>query len=328
MNKLLITILISLTSLQYIVSQEFPVSNLYLFHASLINPSAVGTDRCRSFSLTTRQNFIGISDAPSTQSFNAHFFRRDRYGLGINVIRDANGLNQNIMLRFSYAFHILLRKSQRYDAGNTYLSIGLSAIASEYFLQEDRFTPVDGDPSVGNSLVFDLAPDADAGLMLYNKKFFAGLSAQQLIPYHIKFYGSSERTRPWYAYAHAGYRFDLSPVSLIEPSFRVKTSGIDTYVDLNCKFLSKNLWSAFSLHNSVKKSITPVSFLSLLGLRIKTGVYLAYGFDAGLTRLQGSHAGCHMLLIEWRLCENGPVSCPSFKHQKMDDIDNFRNYKK
>ena len=120
-------------------AQQKPEYSQYMFNTFLLNPAAAGADGFTSLNITERDQWVGLSGAPTTHSFSAQtrilknsfiakalslrkkFSKRSasgRVGVGAYFYNDNNGPISRTGMQLTYAYHIPLRQSQ--------LSFGIS----------------------------------------------------------------------------------------------------------------------------------------------------------------------------------------------------------
>ncbi|MFA6780375.1 MAG: type IX secretion system membrane protein PorP/SprF, partial [Paludibacteraceae bacterium] len=92
MNKKKIVILL-LAILPFLKStaQEEIVYDQYHFNYYLVNPAVAGAERCSHLMLTGKFQWVGMDDAPMTQSLSFRTRVLKNVGLGAYVYNDKNG---------------------------------------------------------------------------------------------------------------------------------------------------------------------------------------------------------------------------------------------
>ena len=117
------------------IAQQVPTYSQYIMNGFLINPSFAGRDGYTTVTLTTREQWVGLSGSPSTYalSFQTRLLK-DSYisksttvrkksvkptkggnvGLGGYIFNDTNGLIRRTGGQFSYAYHIAMGQTMGY----------------------------------------------------------------------------------------------------------------------------------------------------------------------------------------------------------------------
>jgi len=294
-----------------ITAQELPVYQQYLLNPNLINPAITGYNACTSFLLTDRHQWIGIPDAPGTQTIGIQkrmFIKYNRiHGIGLNLYHDKNGAYRKSGGDLIYAYHFKISRQNDFKIG-----LGLLISVFQNSLDESEFTSI-YDPLTGEGINRSLNPDAGTGIFIYNPKFYAGLSGLRLISGSATLQ-ESER----HLYLNTGFfiKNGTSPFKF-EPSLLLKlTESFKSQVDINFRtVLNDKYWYIFSFrHNLTPSRVKGVSIMSVFGAT--TGNFsFAYAFDLGLTSIQLTNYGSHEFMIAYKICDSGKndTDCPTYK---------------
>lgn len=307
----LAVLIIILTQQIQLFAQELPVYQQYLLNRNLINPAITGFTGCASFQLSDRHQWIGISDAPNTQSISAQkgFLSNDNkiHGIGLNLYHDINGAYQQLGGDFLYAYHFTISRQN-----NINLSLGLSVSVFQKLINESDFTPV-YDPIINGTRNNEILPEAGVGILLHNENFFAGLSGIKLLSF-IETIQEMER----HFYLYSGLAFNNARSTIIyEPSILLKiTESLKKQIDINFKTIfNDKYWLTFSYRNNISKiPWQSISIISIFG--INSGNFsFAYVFDAGLSRIQLYNYGSHEFMIRYEICpsKSRDLDCPTYK---------------
>ena len=163
-------------------SQQFPIYSQYMMNSYLLNPAVAGHEGYTSLNLTVREQWVGITDAPSTYAFSAQTrllrnsfisksanirrrrkiaSRSGRVGMAAYVFSDFNGAFNRTGLQGTYAYHIPLDRSQ--------LSFGLSLTAFQFRMNEEKMRLHDTDDELLlNTRKTAIIPDANVGVYYTN----------------------------------------------------------------------------------------------------------------------------------------------------------------
>jgi type IX secretion system PorP/SprF family membrane protein len=307
-NRYIILFLCSFFLNGIAIAQQQPLYSQYMMNEFLINPATAGYDGYTSFSLTAREQWRGIENAPATHSISwqtrilkrsymikSHTpdkrtfvpARSGRVGLGASVYNDRNGMIERTGMQLTYAYHIFIQ--------NTQISLGLTGSAYQF-----RFSGVFSPHDSVDQVLFGLrravfVPDAGFGAFVLNQYYYAGFSVDQLMESFIKIDNTKKlqnyRLRRIY-YLTGGLRFiQANPDYEFEPSFLVKTSEImRPQVDLSAKLYYKNdYWLGLSLRSD--KTI-----ILLGGIRYRK-LWAGYAFDYNFTNLTRYTYGSHELML-------------------------------
>jgi len=294
-----------------LIAQELPVYQQYLLNPNLINPAITGYGACTSVLLTDRHQWLGIPDAPSTQTIGLQkgiIIKPDKmHGVGLNLYYDNNGAFRKSGGDLIYAYHFKIDRQRG-------ISIGLGLLISVFqnSLDESGFTSI-YDPAISGGVNRSLNPDAGAGIFIYNPKFYAGLSGLKLISNSGTF---QESERHFYMNAGFFIKNGQSPFKY-EPSLLLKfTESLKVRIDINFKTtLNDKYWCTLSLRNNLSSFPgKSVSVLTLFGTSIGNFSF-AYAFDLGLTSISLTNYGSHEFMITYKIChpDKYDLDCPTYK---------------
>jgi len=295
------------------IAQEMPIYNQYLLNRNLLNPANVGVETCPSLRITDRHQWLGLENAPSSQTVTFST-RAGNNGLGFAFMRDVNGVNSFIGGKFTYAYHITL--FERWGKP-LLLSFGTSASVYNFRLDESGFTPIENDPLVTGGISNSMYLNADAGMYLFNRNFFLGLSVAEIIPSSFVLLGNSsglDRGRNYFL--TYGYRKLLSENLALVPSIMIKLNETGNYqTDFNIRlYWIELLHGAVSYRRNIDKvNSKGNSILALIGTKIGQNTTLAYQIEFGLNRLQLHNLASHEFLLGFIFCKPKKViPCPAF----------------
>jgi len=292
-------------------AQQLPLYSQYMMNEFLINPATAGYDGYTSFNLTAREQWVGLEGAPMTHSFSwqTRLLKRSfiirqrtpkkkvfvpsrsgRVGLGGSVYNDHYGLIDRTGLQFTYAYHIFIR--------NTQLSFGLTGSAYQ-FRFTGNFMPQDTDVFLMGLKRSVFVPDAGVGIFVLNYRYYAGISADQLMQSYIKIDNtkglSNYRLKRVY-YFTAGYHGIFpNPDYEFEPSILFKTTTLfKPQLDISAKIYYKDdYWVGLSYR-------TDNSIILLGGVRFNH-FYIGYAFDYNFTNITRYTYGSHELMLALKL---------------------------
>ena len=313
---LAIYILIQLSLLQ-VAGQETPMYSQYMMNAFLYNPAIAGSEGYTSFNLTSRLQWLGIKDAPSTYSvsFQTRLLRRNfilrrnsvkqktalqptrsgRVGLGGAVITDRTGAFSRTGMQFTYAYHIFMNNSQ--------LSFGLTG--NLYQFKYDLTAAQFADPISVAALIPQLnkayyIPDANFGVYYLREKYYAGLSIENILQSSIHLgnilLADSRLLRTYYL--TGAYRIKYSHDFDLEPTFLGKFNERVAFLgDFGCKlYYKENYWFGIAVR-------TNKDIIAMLGVRYNK-LYIGYAFDYGISNLTTYTTGSHELMLALKFGDN------------------------
>ena len=305
MKKVLLTLILFTVLLSWVRAQQLPQYSQYTNNNFLINPAVAGSEKYIPIRLMARQQWVGIDRAPSTQALSGNFvLNNEAVGIGAYVFQDRFGPNKKMGFQasFSYIMPVGLWDSK--------LAIGLSGVVFQYtFDQSQERWITDGDPIINGGIESAVVPDANFGIYWHNKKFFLGLSANQLIQYKVDFinYDPSENTLARHYFFMGGYKFRLNDKFELEPSTQVKfLPAAPLSVDLNLRGIYKeDYWGGVSFRTGVPLNTGKI-LIAMVGMQYKRYIF-GYAYDYPLTHLNSYTSGTHEIIIGINLNKKVPV---------------------
>ena len=279
LKKVLYTLL--LLSFNHLLSaQESSLYRGYMFNSFYnLNAAAAGYDGNFISQVTVSKKWLGISGSPASQVLsnsirlgeqdfydkNNYFYRPskgfiNKVGLGVTVFNETNGPVRHTGVLLAYAYHIPLRTGQ--------LSFGLSGLVAQYGLNTDKFKPVEvNDPSLYTT-TSAVVPDANFGMLFYNRNLFAGFSINGLL--NLNRVMDHTNTTPAVT-ACIGYKFGVTREVKVEPSvFAIRDGQKKLSTDINAKlYYTGAYWLLLSYQTSGAYQVG-------VAMNIKTGLQLSY----------------------------------------------------
>jgi type IX secretion system PorP/SprF family membrane protein len=293
MKKIILFVLTVLSIESY--SQQLPLYSQYMMNSFLLNPAIAGSVDYLPVMLTVRRQWVGIDEGPSTQALSGHYlFEFYNIGVGGYLFNDKFGAMSRLGIQACGSYHINLSSIE------SKLALGLALKAFQFKFDQTNFKPIDdSDPLLNYNTVNQFVPDADFGVYLYNNKYFAGLSATQLIEFNIDFGDSSvdKNAIIRHYYLTGGYNYAINDDIELVPSLLFKgTMHTPWQLDVNLKGVyQKNYWLGLSYRSSK-------DLMVMLGVKYKR-YYIGYAFDYSLSSLRKYTNGSHEFVIGMNVTE-------------------------
>jgi type IX secretion system PorP/SprF family membrane protein len=319
-------------------AQQRPHYTQYVINNYIINPAVAGIENYTDVKISHRHQWVGLQDAPVTTYVTLHApLRKSDYtretatgftpsgenprgrsywqdytaaaphhGIGFTMINDKAGPLNRFAAYGTYAYHQGISERTSISAG---ISAGLQSMTLNAG-KLDFGTQFPVDPVVaGSGYLNRLTPDINAGVWLYSGDYFAGLSAQQIIPSKLKFSDDTVRLTGGRLVPHmfltAGYRFFVSDDVTFLPSTLIKyVSPLPIGFDINAKFQYRDLlWAGGSYrHND--------GFAAMVGLNMNNAFNIGYAYDITTSRLNTVSRGTHEIVIGFLLGNRFGDWCP------------------
>lgn len=307
LNALIFCLLLSVISF----GQHEPQFSQYMFSPIVFNPAFSGLDEAWVSVLDARSQWVDIPGAPQSQSISSQLpLYRINSGVGLRLVNDKAGQLQTTAVSLSYAYHIKINKS-------TTLSIGASAGMAYQALDGSKLIAPQGsyegiidhnDNYLPETLVSDIIPDLNSGIVLKTKKFELGLSALHLLGQAFEYPTSAGSTTIQYSptgFVYLSYLQKLGSNFHLRPTVLLKSDNIESMADLNLLLDYKNnLILGASFRGYLANQSDAVIIIA--GWNISERLGINYSYDITLSGLNDVSQGSHELTIGYRI----PVEKP------------------
>lgn len=319
-----------------ITAQQRPHYTQYILNPYIINPALTGIENYTDIKLSYRNQWVGFPGAPQTiyATMHAPIGKKDyrttptsfqvpgenprgknywedytaaesHHGAGVSIINYKTGYINRFYATASYAYHIGLTPKLNLSAG---FSGGISGINIDA-AKIELANPVD--PAIGGftSELMKVKPELSAGLWLYSDQFFAGLSAQQIIPQKINLVANDlyKSTLVPHFFATTGYRFLASEDVNVIPSVMVRyIPSMPVFVDINVKAQYQDrFWIGGNYR--LKEG-----FAAMAGFNVSNLLNIGYSYDVNNSNylLQYMQRGTHEIVIGFLLGNKYGDLCP------------------
>ncbi len=280
-------------------AQEFnlPVINQYITdNPFLISASYAGIGDCWQIRGTGFEQWVGVDNAPSTQTISVDGRIQNRSGVGAVLFNDSNGFTSQRGFQGSFAHHLTLSEYSR-----QYLSFGISYKYTQFNIDSSQFNrPLLAAAGDINTIDHNF----DASVLYRIKTFFITLNAINLLNKPLEDFSVNEPGNLTNYYAYSGFTFENVFKKLqFEPSvlYRQFSSDQRSTLDTNFKvrkfFQDSYLWGGISVRSIVDQSFKPLSVSPMIGIK-KAKFYFAYGYQANVNEVSGTdNSGSHLLSL-------------------------------
>lgn len=281
-------------------AQELTLPQLSQYLADnpfVMSPTYAGIGDHIKIRINGLTQWVGIKDAPDTQSLAADARIGNKSGLGMLLYNDSNGETKQRGARVSFAHHLTL---DRYD--DEFLSFGLSYNFNQFRIDIENFDSQD--PSVTDDRA-TTNHNFDVGFLYRKDKFYLSLNASNLINKDLtKFNPVFEPNRLRNYYVYTGYRYTKNKNSKmeIEPSvfFQWFESDGRSVTDLNTKFRwydYEDYYYAGVTYRFLNDQVgNPLYIAPIMGLK-KSNFYFGYSYQIILNEILGFSTGTHVVTL-------------------------------
>ena len=280
-------------------------SSQYLFNGLYINPAYAGYKEEAYISCYYRSQWTGVEGAPRSMSLAADKPNRNRrVGLGLLVTHDRIGAQTSLSAYANYAYRIQIGQSSR-------LSFGLAAGFIQQGIDGSTFKPLeDEDTFLSAGMESEIIPDAKAGVLFSDDRFYAGISIDNIIAQYSSKKGRNlllPLIKPHY-YVTAGALFNVSEGIKFRPSFLVRDEvHTPSTLDLNAfMLLQERFWIGCFYRTAIKTykkshlqtQLPKQNALGLITEFLATDhIRIGYAFDYSLSNLQAGSFGTHEISL-------------------------------
>ncbi|MGI9552177.1 MAG: PorP/SprF family type IX secretion system membrane protein [Aurantibacter sp.] len=300
MRTQILTLAMILLSALGLRGQELTLPQLSQYLADnpfVMSPTYAGIGDHVKIRINGLTQWVGIKDAPDTQSLAADMRLGEQSGLGALLYNDSNGETKQRGARVSFAHHLTL---DRYD--DEFLSFGLSYNFNQFRIDIENFDALD--PSVTDDRA-TTNHNFDVGVLYRYDKFYFSANASNLINKNLsKFNPVFEPNRLRNYYIYTGYRYTKNKNSRleIEPSvfFQLFESDGRSVTDLNVKFRwydFEDYYYAGVTYRFLNDQIgDPLYIAPIIGLK-KNNFYFGYSYQIILNEILGYSTGTHVVTL-------------------------------
>jgi type IX secretion system PorP/SprF family membrane protein len=339
MKRNSIAVALILTGLvQAAQAQQRPHYTQYILNNYVLNPALSGIENYTDLKMSHRHQWVGFDGRPVTTYLTVHgpIGKKDyrtnitsyrvpgenprgksywedysapepHHGVGLTVLSDKTGSFNRFEAQATYAYHVGIGPKTSLSGG---VAVGIQSMS----LDRGKTLPNDpNDPALGgnvNKVLNRIRPDVGLGLWLYSDRYYAGLSAQQLLPVKTVFADidtlrNRGRAVP-HLFASFGYKFFLNDDITVLPSVMYKyvPNTPTSQFDINVKAQYQDLvWVGASFRNQF-------GFAAMAGVNVSNTFNVGYAYDYTTTKINTFSKGTHEVILGFLLGNRYGDWCP------------------
>jgi len=276
-------------------AQQDPQFSQNMFNRLPVNAGFSGTKGSICGTAIGRSQWMGFEGAPKTFVLAVDApVKVLKGGVGLTIMSDAIGVENNVFAKVSYAYHLKLKNSAVLGLGidlgmmNKQLGGGLTPLQAD-------------DPSIPTSKVSGTVFDAGFGAYYVSKTFYAGISSTHLPQSTFNLSTFQYQSRRHY-YIMAGYNYQLpNPDLVLIPSVFIKNAAT-TQFDVNCNVHYKNkYWGGVSyrLQDAV---------IVMIGANVWKDLRLGLAYDVNTSKLNPYNNGTLEFMLNYCMKIERPVT--------------------
>ena len=269
-------------------AQQDPQYTQYMFNGLALNPAYAGSHDALSLTALYRNQWVDIPGAPTTMTFSAHTpFISQRVGIGLQVVNDKIGINNQTNIMGSYSYWIPVSE----NGGR--LAFGLQGGVTTFQADNSvlNLENPDEDNFAGN--FSELKPNVGGGLYYYTDRMFVGVSVPQLMETTFGAKGSDIKKKRHF-FTYVGYVVDLNANWKFKPTVLLKSvPGAPLEMDFSANFLFiEKVWIGLGY-----RSFDSFNFLTQYFITEQLSA--GYAYDYTLTTLGNYNSGSHELMVNY-----------------------------
>jgi type IX secretion system PorP/SprF family membrane protein len=269
-------------------SQQKPQFTQYMFNILAINPAYAGAEDALSITFIDRHQWLGVENAPTTQTLSAHsLVRKKHIGLGLSIFNDKIGVYTDLKAITNYAYHVRI-------GNDSYLSMGIQAGIHNNRANYSSLQGSSLDPRLVNS-INETYFDFGFGIYLRSPRFHIGISAPEFIPKKISLNDTLKiQLGSTNYFLFSKYRFPISENWDLEPSTLLKyLPGIPVSYDLNLNLIyRKVLTTGLSYRGSESLDF-------LLRAQVTRQLQFGYAYDYPISTSSKLSNGSHEIMVNY-----------------------------
>lgn len=273
-------------------SQIDPLYNQYLFNQSMINPAYTGVNNVFSATAISRGQWLGLEGAPFTNTLNiSTSLVNNRVGVGLLIIKDQFGVNNNTELHMMYSYKLELSQKTTMSFG---IQVGQMTYNHDFSILNQNQDLLD--PDIINQDDFKKT-NFGTGLFLSDDNYYFGVSIPRMLDIDVVNNSGDNVTRyEKHTYLSGGYFFNSLSTVGFKPSFLLKfVDGGLSSIDLNAHVLiNETIWVGATSRNFESFG---VNGQLIIGDQLRLG----YAFELPLNSLSKTAFGTHELMVSYEL---------------------------
>jgi len=303
--RFVITIVVLIITIVGVSAQQIEQFTQQSFGHFQFNPAATSKYKDALLMFKYRRQWVGAfnGEEPSTQilRYQTRVPNFKNIGIGAGIVNDKTGPTSRTAIELAYSYRL------KFKENGANLCFGLSGVLMQYRINFNELTTNDQDPALPGAVADNnkLATDLNAGIYVYDKDYFLGISAAQLFKNKLTFnndaIGFVKLTRHFYVIG--GYEYNLSGNFELEPSVLIKlVEATPAQFDLNVRLIyDKDYWFGLNYRTSDAVSI-------FAGFTYKDNWHFGYGYDITISEIPG---GSHELLLAYSFSKKEKIKIPS-----------------
>ncbi|MBO0323880.1 type IX secretion system membrane protein PorP/SprF [Muricauda sp. CAU 1633] len=296
-----IILCLSLIACFIVKGQELTIPQLSQYLSDnpfLMSPSFAGIGNYVKVRMNGLTQWVGVKDAPDTQSLSADVRLGNRSGIGMVLYNDSNGETKQRGGKVSFAHHLTINKYEDH-----FFSMALSFNLNQFRIDIENF-----EDNNDQAIVDDRAssnPNFDIGTLYRRGGFYLSLNVSNILNKDIKKFNpiyEPNTLRNYYLYSGYTYRRNRRADFEIEPSifFQYFENDQRSVTDVNTKFKWYDFvdyyYAGFTYRFLNDQLGSPLYVAPIIGLK-KGDFYFGYSYQVIMNELLGYSKGTHVITL-------------------------------
>lgn len=264
----------------------------------LMSPSFAGIGNYVKVRMNGVTQWVGIKDAPDTQSLSADVRLGNRSGIGMVIYNDSNGETKQRGGKVSFAHHLTINKYNDH-----YFSFALSFNLNQFRIDIENFDPNDDSAIINDRSSSN--PNFDIGTLYRRGGFYLSLNASNILNKDVQKFNQvfePNTLRNYYLYSGYTYRKSRRADFEIEPSifFQYFENDQRSVTDVNTKFKWYDFldyyYAGFTYRFLNDQLGSPLYVAPIIGLK-KGDFYFGYSYQVIMNEILGYSKGTHVITL-------------------------------
>lgn len=213
-------------------SQQESLFTQYRYNMNMLNPAFAGVDNETLITSFIRKQWVGIKDAPETQTFSFGTNWRKNVGIGASLVSDRTFIEKQVTYGIDFSYKVKLNATVD-------MYLGLKVGGNVYDVNTTGLQTYNlvSDPAL--ITINHFQPNVGVGMLIKKGKFFYSLSIPKMLNAERakleRGFATVASDRP-HVYMSSGYDFDVNDAKtfVLKPSFLMRyVSGAPMSFDVN-----------------------------------------------------------------------------------------------
>lgn len=290
--KQIILLLVTLSSFS-LFSQKDSHYSQYIYNMNIVNPAYAGIHKSVNFRVFSRQQWVGISGAPSTHTFTVQSPLGSNLGGALSFVADKVGpaSRKDVFADLSYTIQINPKTKLAFGLKGGYMNLNKDLTT----LKTDRPQRYDNSSKNLNQI------SIGAGTFYFTKQYYLGLSFPYLLKKEILLIDEKHKkanNNKQNYFVAGGYVIELNNGSKIKPSFMYR--GIGKYLEFLDVSLNTFFTNGFEVGISYRTTKS-MSFMINYKFGTNNHFRIGYAYERGFSELSEFSRGSHEIMLMYDL---------------------------